>query len=119
MVIHYTFLMERIPRTNKLARKMESFCKMCRNAKTKILSIKISTFQLISLDILRIKFTDDTSSNNNAIMTLNYWLAKVYISQQFGRFRNNCDHGCKLPYSVSICPLIGLEINCWFEPSMV
>ena len=119
MVIYYTFLMERILRTNKLVRKMESFCKMCRNAKMKILSIKISTFQLISLDILRIKFTDDTSSNNNAIMTLNYRLAKVYISQQFGRFRNNCDHGCKFPYSVSICPLIGLEINCWFEPSMV
>ena len=59
---------------------MESFCKMCRNAKMKILSIKASTFHIISLDIPRIKFIDDTSRNNRAIMTLNFRLAKVYIS---------------------------------------
>ena len=85
MVIHYTFLMERIPRTNRLVWKMESFCKICWNAKIKILSIKASTFHLISLDIQRIKFIDDTSSNARAIMTLNYRQVKVYISQQFGR----------------------------------
>ena len=76
---------------------MESFCKMCRNAKMKILSIKASTFHIISLDIPLIKFIDDTSSNTRAIMTLNYRLAKLNISQQFDLFWNNCDHGCKLP----------------------
>ena len=111
--------MERIPRTNRLVWKMESFCKICWNAKIKILSIKASTFHLISLDIQRIKFIDDTSSNARAIMTLNYRQVKVYISQQCGRFRNNCNHGCKLSWSVNICPLIGLKSNWWFEPSMV
>ena len=68
------------PTHKKLVQKMESFCKMCRNAKMKILSIKASTFHLISLDIPRIKFIDDTSSNTRAIMTLNYRLAKVCVS---------------------------------------
>ena len=75
---------------------MESFCKMCRNAKMKILSIKASIFYLSFLNIPRTKFIDDTSSNTRAIITLNYRLAKVNISQQFGRFQNNYDQGCKL-----------------------
>ena len=59
---------------------MESCCKMCRNAKMKILSIEASTFHLTSLDILRMKLINDTSSNARAITTLNYRLAYVYIS---------------------------------------
>ena len=75
---------------------MKSFCKMSRNAKMKILSIKASILHLISLDIPRIKSIDDTSSNTRAIMTINYRLANLNISQQFDIFWNNCDHGCKL-----------------------
>ena len=59
---------------------MESSCKMCRNSKMKILSIEASTLHLTSLDILRMKFINDTSRNARAIMTLNYRLAYVYIS---------------------------------------
>ena len=78
-VIHYTSLMERIPCTNKLVRKMESFWKMCRNAKMKILSIKASAFHWVSLGIPRIMFMTDTLNNIGPIMALNYRLAKVYI----------------------------------------
>ena len=99
--------------------RMESFCKVCSNAKMKISFIKASTFHLIFLDIPRNKFIDYTLSNTRSIMTLNYRLAKVHISQQFGRFQINCDQGCKFSCSVSICPLIGLAIHWWFEPSMV
>ena len=59
---------------------MENFCEMCKNAKLKKLSIKASTFHLIPLNILKIKFIDDTLSNTRAIMTLQYRLAKVYMS---------------------------------------
>ena len=59
---------------------MENFCEMCKNAKLKILSIKASTFHLISLNIPSIKFIDDTLSNTRAILILKYRLAKVYMS---------------------------------------
>ena len=59
---------------------MENFCEMCKNAKLKKLSIKASTFHLISLNIQRIKFIDDTLSHTRAIVTLKYRLAKVYMS---------------------------------------
>ena len=83
---------------------MGSFCKMFRNAKLKILSIKASIFHIISLDIPRIKFIDDMSSNTRAIITLNYRLTKVYISYQFGRFQLNW---------ITLC--IFLSFKPWFS----
>ena len=57
VVIRYTSLMERIPNANELVRKMKRFYKMCRNAQMKILSVKVSTFLLITIDIPRINLS--------------------------------------------------------------
>ena len=78
MVIHYTSVMEKMPRTNILVRKIEHFCEICKS-EMKILSTKASNFHLILLDNPRIKFINDTSSNTRAIIILNYWLAQIYI----------------------------------------
>ena len=77
VVIRYTSLMERIPNANELVRKMKRFYKMCRNAQMKILSVKVSTFLLITIDIPRINFITDSSVRARAIMILNYRLDKV------------------------------------------
>ena len=78
LVIDYIALMKKISRVNKLIQKMESFCKIRRKSKMKILSIKASTFPLITLVISRIKFINDTLSSSRAIMSLNYRLIKLY-----------------------------------------